>query len=183
MRANLLPQERRHVALLGLIVSTDAIRTFVSIAAIGALAFGITAAIQLGRAQQYRELAARAEIELDLHQPLRKHIAVLAQEVALLGRIERQSIAERHSGRAAALAVIGIGNRVPDGVWLESLVRRPDGYVLAGTARSLDATADLIRALATTPDGLNPRLVQVAQPVNGATLRFGLRLDAESSRP
>jgi Tfp pilus assembly protein PilN len=183
MRANLLPQERRHVALLGLIISIDAIRTFVGIAAIGTLAFGLSAAVQLWRAEQYRELAARAEVELDLHQPLRKHIAVLAQEVALLGRIERQSIVERRSGRTAALAIIGIGNRVPDGVWLESLMRRPDGYVLAGTARSLEATAELIRALATPAGGLNPRLVQVAQPVNGAALRFGLRIETEGPRP
>lgn len=177
IRANLLPRERSRVVILGLSLEIDRIHYAAAVALIATLAFSATAAIEWWRAQYVREAALRLEVSLARQDHLRRRVASLAREVALLQQIDRESEDAHHSGNDAAAALGRIGNAVPAGVWLDALTPAPDGYLMSGGGRSLDEIAAMLSAFARLDAAV--ALVRIEQPIGSNRLGFAVRVKEE----
>ncbi len=179
MRANILPQERRRIDLLGGSLDLEVVKRTLTILSLAAITFVGVAGIQWLRAEAYRRQATRLETELGANDHLRQRIAKLAREVALLQRIDEASDASRYSGNRVGVEIIRIGNAIPPGVWLDTLGRNADGYLLSGGARGLEALGNTLHALATDSLRLPATLVRFDQPPTTDALRFTLRIPLE----
>jgi Tfp pilus assembly protein PilN len=179
MRTNLLPHERRRIDVSGVSLDLEFVKRTLGLIALAAFAFGTVAGIQWLRAEAYRRQASRLEAELGTNDHLRQRIAKLAREVALLQRIDEASAAAHYSGNHVGLEIIRIGNAIPRGVWLDTLGRNAEGYLLSGGAHGIPALADALQSLAASGQRSRAMLVRLDQPEAADALRFTLSIPAE----
>jgi Tfp pilus assembly protein PilN len=147
MRVNLLPREPETVRIAGGRIDRGDLRRLALLALLFTMALLAVSSAQIWREQRLRALAAQTERQLEIDAPLRNRVALLAREVALLQRIDRESALARHTGNDAADAVARLGNAIPSGAWLNAIDRRPDGYFVSGGAHDLTTIAQTLDRL------------------------------------
>jgi Tfp pilus assembly protein PilN len=182
MRANLLPQERRHLELFGASLDLEFLKRTLGLAALLAVTFGAVAAIQSLRAEIYRRDAFALETQLAVHDLSRQQVAGLARDVALLQRIDRASELARSSSSRVVLDTVKVGNAIPRGVWLDTLGRSGDNYFLSGGAFGIGAVSEMLHSIAAAQPELAATLVRLDRPITGDTVRFTLRIIRERRR-
>jgi hypothetical protein len=161
IRTNLLPQNKRTLGALGFEVGGDHLRDAIlgvaAIAAVSSIGVGVET-LRVHRIDAVLALAATAVANRSAERAMS---TTLALQVSRYQEIAREAEADRQSGTSAALAVAQIGNAVPGGVWLDSLTHDSAGFVLSGTAESLDAVSTTISRLEETTSGRRATLVSI----------------------
>lgn len=180
IRANLLPREPASLTILGVGIAVQDIRRIIALTILATILLAGVSGVQIWRERQLLAAAADAEAQLDLQTQLRRRVAALARDVALLQRIERESAIARNSGNRAALAIARIGNAIPRGVWLNTLDRRPNGYFISGSGDSYDGVAAALRALDRVGSPNRARLGGASRNATGVL--FTIRLAADRAR-
>jgi len=180
IRANLLPREAESLTILGVGIAVQDVRRIIALTILAAILLAGVGGVQIWRERQLLAAATDAEAQLDLQSQLRRRVAALARDVALLQRIERESAVARNSGNRAALAIARIGNAIPPRVWLSTLDRHPDGYFISGSGDSYGGIATALRALDHVVSPKRARLGGASRSATGVL--FTIRLATERAR-
>ncbi len=179
IRANLLPRPKDDVRLFGFAVDAEYVRAALAGAAVVLLVAAVGFGIVRARIARLTALVANADAAIAERAPQRLEAKGLALDVARYQAFSRETTAFRRSGSDAAIVVARIGNSVPRAVWLDELERGPDGYTVAGGARSVDAIGETMLALATSLPAARAELVSLdARSGEAHAIRFSAHVGA-----
>ncbi len=176
IRINLLPAPGDGIALLGVSIDRRFVRDILLGALLAMLAGATTFSFQHVILERTRTAANRDEKIVARHALERDAANALGADVARLQRVEREALARRRSGNTIAVALARIGNAIPWNVWLDGIDQRPDGYLVAGDAPSLDAIGETLLSVERDDRGHRVALLGLTRDERTETIHFSLQL-------
>jgi Tfp pilus assembly protein PilN len=161
IRANVLPRPKESVSLFGIRVDAEYAREALGALGLSVLIAAIGFSLEAMRIAHLEADVANQERAIDARSVERSSAKNLALEAARYERIDLEARRYRSSGNAVAVQIARIGNRIPNGVWLDTMEHTDSGYTVSGDARSIAGIGDAIAGFSRVPEILRADLVSI----------------------
>jgi hypothetical protein len=173
IRANVLPRPKESLSLFGLRIDSEYAREALAALGLSIIVASIGLSLEAMRIAHLEAGVSEQERVIDARSFERASAKDLALETARYERIDRDARLYRSSGNDIALQIARIGNRVPSGVWLDTMEHTDSGYTVSGDARSIARIGDAIAGFASVTKISQADLVSIdASRSNTEPARF-----------
>jgi Tfp pilus assembly protein PilN len=161
IRANVLPRPKESISLFGIRVDSEYAREALGALGLSILIASIGLSLEAMRIAHLEADVAEQERAIVSRSIERAAAKELALETARYELIDRDARLYRTSGNAIAAQIARIGNRIPSGVWLDTIEHTNSGYTVSGDARSIAGIGDTIDGFSRVPEVLHADLVSI----------------------